>query len=446
MANIEYQFGDYTAERIVLAAGTQSNKMLDKIIRDCEPDDFCDPVNRVAFIRLQVRREQGRPTDEYSVWKDMEATGQTCNRSSCEIFGIGVIGKTELANAVKRLKEKSLARRIIRGCETAIGLVKEDTAPADIIDGLRNMMADITTAAGYERERLTPEELADAVIDTALKYQDPDWRKENLVMTGIPAIDNEIQGFEAGDMIIISGATGTGKSAHAIDTGYSIGAVNHVPTLYINSEMSQNQVNLRLASRAANVSNSALRGGKATKEDIAAIKNKQEEIKDGALYTAKCSDLSFDNIMEELDLALSYNVKFVIIDYFGRTDFAAQKNMAEWQLLMFASSRLKEYALLHHIIIVLMCQTNVDGQLAGSKGIARDADFWFDLKKLTEEEQVKMNTKPFNYLLDIKKARSVAGDGQIGMYFDADRMTFVYDEVDAANCRKAIEAKKNAVE
>lgn len=67
--------------------------------------------------------------------------------------------------------------------------------------------------------------------------------------------------MEAGDLVILSGETGGGKSAFAANLARDIAVTQKQPLLYINNEMSADQMALRWSALIGGYDHGTLRGG-----------------------------------------------------------------------------------------------------------------------------------------------------------------------------------------
>ena len=125
----------------------------------------------------------------------------------------------------------------------------------------------------------------------------------DVISTGIPELDTLIGGgFGVGELSIVTGYTGTGKSA--LSQMLAVNAAKAgVKVLYLAGEMTPKQNLKRLAKQWC--------GGLLRKEEVASIYKKVKEY----ILIYKGSDLSIDSVCDTINRAVSdHDAKLVIVD------------------------------------------------------------------------------------------------------------------------------------
>lgn len=145
--------------------------------------------------------------------------------------------------------------------------------------------------------------------------------EKKAVITGIPSgfkdLDALTSGFQPGDLIIIGGRPGMGKTAFSLNIAQHVGVELGEPVAFFSLEMSKEQIAMRLLSSIAMVNSSALRKGFITKRDWERITDAAVKLSEAPIYIDDSSQMSVLEIrakarrlkMEKGRLGL------VIIDY-----------------------------------------------------------------------------------------------------------------------------------
>lgn len=194
-------------------------------------------------------------------------------------------------------------------------------------------------------------------------------------------------GLESGDLVILSGSTGGGKSAFAANLSRDICVTQKLPGLYINSEMSADQMALRWAAILGEMSHIALRAGSIHQDDFMRLPLKLDAFNSGGLHTLTIADLRVDTVLSEVRrFKAKEGIRIAIIDYIGRCDFLDNKNKDDWQLLTGAARRLKTLVQEQEIAIIMLAQLSASGRLAQASYMSHEADLWLNLRKPNEEE------------------------------------------------------------
>ena len=283
---------------------------------------------------------------------------------------------------------------------------------------------------------MSPKDLANRCADEVAVRMDK--KRNKAVFTSFNRLNKISGGFEDGDLIILSGGTGTGKSAFAMNLTRDIGITQKVPCLYINSEMSEAQMALRWAALLSHISHQNLRTGEITTDDYGHIMQRLDVCLASTVHTATIPDLRLEPVISEIRRFKAHEkIKVAVIDYIGRCDFIDAKNKDDWQILTGAARKLKTIAQELEIVVIMLAQLNTSGRLAMASYMSHEADLWLNLDKPDPEEI----QDPWNMFLQIKKARNAA-TGEIPLYFCGDMLTFTDNKNMAIELAKREQVKQ----
>jgi replicative DNA helicase len=145
--------------------------------------------------------------------------------------------------------------------------------------------------------------------------------ERKAVITGVPSgfkdLDELTSGFQPGDLIIIGGRPGMGKTAFSLNIAQHVGVELGEPVAFFSLEMSKEQIAMRLLSSLAMVNASALRKGFISKRDWERLTDSAVRLSEAPIYIDDSSQMSVLEIrakarrlkMEKGKLSL------IIIDY-----------------------------------------------------------------------------------------------------------------------------------
>lgn len=125
-----------------------------------------------------------------------------------------------------------------------------------ILDDLQKLTTEAQIT--IEREPLPMSKVTAKVIDD-LEQQMKRGEKLMGISTGWRLLDKYIGGWNKGNLVIVAGRPGSGKTAMALSL--TIGAYNHSKVLFISLEMSSEELSKRYISYFANIENYKIRGG-----------------------------------------------------------------------------------------------------------------------------------------------------------------------------------------
>jgi len=342
------------------------------------------------------------------------------------------------------LKRLGKARRLLKVANAIqLALHSETTAVENVLDYLSNELLEIEFGDRLD-ELATPQQQAARMLETLEEVLDTDRRNARHIYTSCISLNTATGGFEAGDLVIISGETGGGKSAFAMNCVRDIAITQNKPVLFINTEMSQKQIDLRWAALITDnyeITNTNLRNGQLTDAQLSEVMTAVGDMARSEFYLATIPDLSVAKLLATIRrFVAKHHIKAVVIDYVGRID-TMNSDKDEWRQLKSAAQKLKTLAQKLGLVIFMVAQQNSEGQLAGSKQMEYEADLHLKVRPLTEKESAK-TPDYFNYALDIRKSRS-SKKGVTPCRFIGDKLKFSFNATDARKHYEFCLGKKN---
>jgi len=119
---------------------------------------------------------------------------------------------------------------------------------------------------------------------------------KKAVITGISSgfkdLDELTSGFQPGDLIIIGGRPGMGKTAFSLNIAQHVGVELGEPVAFFSLEMSREQIAMRLLSSIAMVNSAALRKGFIGKRDWERITDAAVKLSEAPIYIDDSSQMS----------------------------------------------------------------------------------------------------------------------------------------------------------
>ena len=198
--------------------------------------------------------------------------------------------------------------------------------------------------------------------------------------------------------------------------------------LYINTEMSKDQLSFRWGSILAGVNHDRIRSGGISNEEYSMITNGFAPFYEAPFYLYNAYDLTPAKLVSISRKAkLKKHVELIILDYVGRMEKIDPKNkMQEWQMLEQAVKQGKIIAQNLECAVMILGQLNEDGSLQGAKRMKNECDLMAKLGPVPRDYVEEQNGKgfyyePWNYILDLEKNRDGQAGVQIPLYFDMAR-------------------------
>jgi replicative DNA helicase len=244
----------------------------------------------------------------------------------------------------------------------------------------------------------------------------------------------------------------TGKSqlaAHA-QVHVAIRAENRLPTLYLDTELSARDQQMRMCGMLTDISYEEIESGrwKGDKEKLQKVRSAFSQVKDSPIYYKNIAGQSIHHVIPVIrKFVHKYGggIKegdeprcLVIYDYIKLMSSADLKNVAEWQMLGFLLSQLHDAAVNLNIPILAFGQLNkeafkIDSEIAvaGADRLNWNLDSVSILRKKKPEEIETDGLARGNYLLKVLLARRGPGhdyDEWINLFFKKDSGQFNEDK------------------
>lgn len=307
------------AEQSVLGAIILDNEALPKAIEALSPDDFYKETHRRLYKSIIALFERSEPIDIVTLTDHL--------RKSDEIEAVGGISYLSyLANSIptsaniryhaKIVSEKSMLRALIRTATQITSEVYENSRDVDeVVDYAQKMIFDITD----KRTKISFSPLRDVIKDTFKMIEHLYDKKEAI--TGVPSgfkdIDELTSGFQSGDLIIVGGRPGMGKTAFALNVAGYVAADMRETVAVFSLEMSKEQLALRMICAESGVNSSSVRKGFISKQDWIKLTNAAGRLADAPIFIDDSSMLTVLEIRAKARrLKMEYGMlSLIVVDY-----------------------------------------------------------------------------------------------------------------------------------
>lgn len=221
-------------------------------IGQLKPGHFFSEAHRIIFGEIIAMAEQGQPTDPVTVAERLDVAGLSEKSGGLAYLGelanntpsaanIGRYAQTVLDKALER--ELVAASDQIQAIATGIGATKDKLAAA------QSAIMAITESAEPKKPKLIREVLIHAVATIEQRGDGTG----NAMSTGFATLDAKLSGgFRRGNLVIIAGRPGMGKTALAGGISFNTASAS-VPTLFLSMEMGDTELADRLIAIAGHV-------------------------------------------------------------------------------------------------------------------------------------------------------------------------------------------------
>ncbi len=430
---------DYESEMRVLSSMMHSDKACIEGLYSLNDGHFTDALNRDLFNLIKAIYGNGVQPTLVEIYKEGHKLGFI--QSAEDVQKIRHIAEHYIDDEnilywINHVKKAAKTRAFITTMRTARGQYQDSAA--DIDDILAETTSSLFTLAMDDDDVVfdTPESMAELGIklinERCEKYRK---QREDLKIlgeiplegtpTGIKSLDRSTLGMKPGELVILGAETGHGKTAFALNVARAASVDSGYSVLYINTEMSRQQIATRWGAIMSDVALNQIRSGSLTNEQKESVIEAYNRLRKSEFYAVSAPNLT----PQKLDvLARKYhlqkNIDLIILDYVGRLE-KIDPRLQEWQVLEQVTKALKILAQNLGVACLVLVQLNTDGTLQGAKRMENECDLMLKLFQIANKDDMEKTSKKigkefedFNYRIYVNKARDAESGVNIPLVFD----------------------------
>ena len=424
------QYYDIESERCIIAAMLSSEESMIDSCTTMKTDDFCEPKHRAMFDILSGLFEKAAKPTYLEMLKEgvKRGTMESIEDREYAKQTIGFhVSTTSLPYWIKNVKEKVR----LRGLKNVLMRLSEeiDTPLVDVdklIQDASSALAELETEnteqidTGVDLIKLGKE-----VIEARMRHKGELYG----ISTGIGKLNRLTSGWKPGDLILLTAKSGKGKTAFAQNFIAHGCFIAEYATLYINSEMSRQQVILRFASMVSNVEADRIKFGEISEMEKRSIFDHMEIISRAPFFHYPSPALDIKKVVSMIrKLHVQKGIKLVILDYIGRMD-RINKEAKEWEEFFQICKTLKTIAGELEIAVIVLAQLNDDGSLQAAKRMKNECDILIKLLPMSNDEEVEALSKGYkvkpDYWVFLDKNRDGQGEVMIPVRFNKRKLQVI---------------------
>lgn len=351
------------AEQLVLGSILMDPEdVVPKVIEKVKPGYFYWKEHRLIFRAVLELFDKGDPADVVTVTNRLKEKGQLE-----EIQGRGyladlldkVVTTANLEHYAEILRNKALMRALINGGRKISELgYKTDQELKDILDRAEEIVFEISRQETVEEFHLLSDFLRDHFDELEELHHDPSQQTISGLSTGFPKLDEMSSGFQDGQLIVIAGRPGTGKTSFALSLVRNIALREDAGVGIFSLEMTKEQLLERLLCGEGKVNLHQLRGGfvpSSKWRDIATTAGKLQE------STIVIDDMPGNGVLDVKAKArrmkAEHNINFLVVDYLQLIEGEGGADRREQEIAHISRS-LKGIARELRIPVVALSQLN----------------------------------------------------------------------------------------
>ncbi len=402
---------------------------------------FYAAAHRKIYKALVELHNESKPIDEIVLTDKLESMGELENVGGIQKIN-EIAGRIEtyahFKQWLKIVREKYFLRTLILTCYETIENANSNTDSLDVF--LEKVEGKIL---GISQDRISDSaQKVSEKIDSAMSMVKKIIESRGDIMgvpTGFTELDKLTRGLHGGEMIVVAGRPGTGKTSIALNIAEN--AVFNkrapVPTLVFSLEMSTEQLLMRMLCSRGNINQFLLRNGRVQNIQVNDIVSAGKELRDAPLWIDDSADINILEIRAKARrLKQQHNIGLIVLDYLQLLKPIDSRIPREQQIAEM-SRGMKAMAKELDVPVIVLAQLNRSTEkenrdprasdLRESGAIEQDADVILLLNWLTSKEASKQDvdgtvaSNNSNKLVKLIIAKQRSGPtGEITLLFNRD--------------------------
>jgi len=298
---------------------------------------------------------------------------------------------------------------------------KEYENNMELKEDLLSILQDLKETEDVKESK--PYSIGEMAIERYKELMDSDLSEKQILKTGFEDYDSEFGGIIKGELTVVGGRPGMGKTAFFVNLCSNI-AKEGKPVAYISMELSNFQLSNRFISHLSKVANPSITKGKLSEQEEFDIQRAVKKLTELPIFVYDQYNSSIFLILERCrQLANEFKTEIIFIDYLQLVTANSKRNNREHELA-FITRELKKLAKELNVAIVVSSQLSrqVENRPGGSKrpmlcdlresgAIEQDADkVMFLYRPEYYGLEVDENNEPTRYVMEVLMAKNKTGN------------------------------------
>ncbi|PJE01164.1 MAG: replicative DNA helicase [Mycobacterium sp.] len=311
---------DQGAEQSVLGGMLLSKDAIADVVGKLRGDDFYRPNHHSIYDAILHLYGQGEPADAVTVAAELGRRGVLQRIGGAPYLHTLIAMVPTAANAgyyADIVAEKAVLRRLVQAGTRVVQYGYAGAGGADIAEVVDRAQAEIYDVT--QRRTAEDFQVLDDVLQATMDEIDAIQSGSALsqgVPSGFAELDEVTTGLHGGQMIIIAGRPGHGKSTLALDIMRSCSIKHNRASIIFSLEMSKSEIVMRLLSAEARIKLADMRAGTLTDADWAKMARRMSEFSQAPLYIDDSANLTMMEIRAKARrLKQRTDLKLIVVDY-----------------------------------------------------------------------------------------------------------------------------------
>ena len=295
----------FELEENVMGSMILNKKCFDKAIdKGLQPEDF-EKYSFKKCFELMLQKQ----TQDILLLKDLLKNDLYFD--DVRLASVHCITHNGFDHWLKLLFEKSSDRKMIILAEKIPQIVSEDLTTEQKIDKVNQLLVDnkITKNIG------SPQKASDILKNVEEELKNTEKIDRNIIKTGFLQIDKKIKGFKKGDLIIVAGRPGMGKTTWALNIATE-NILKGKTVLIFSLEMTNEQLLKKIISSQSGLSMDLLLTGNLAEFEWDDFNRAKEKIEKSSLFVYDKSPITIETLINKTKtIQAVQEIDLIVVDY-----------------------------------------------------------------------------------------------------------------------------------
>ena len=306
------------AEISVIGSALSSDKSIAASAEIIRPEDFYFEQNRWIYAAMMELFNENTPIDIVTVSDRLHQKDQLDAIGGVEYLSHAVVSVATTENTeyyARIIKEKSVLRRLIQSSGAITDMAYGE---GDHLERILEQAEQLIFGVSAEKEQNDIVPIQEVLMTAYQDMVESALNKGRLtgVPTGFDELNRRIGGLHGGELIIIAGRPGMGKSSFAVNIAEYAAIQEGIPVAIFNLEMSKSMMVNRILCSQAMVDSHAVRMGDFSTEDWQQLSTVIDKVALAPIYLDDTAAITVSEIRAKCRrLKQTKKLGLVIIDY-----------------------------------------------------------------------------------------------------------------------------------
>lgn len=307
-------------EEAVIGAILVDKKAVHEVIPILEPSDFYVPANQSIYQTALELFADGKPIDTLTVITALRKKGDKSEK--WQEYIPGLTNKIASASNVEEhaliIREKAVKREVIAiGQEIERLAYSEESDALELLQDMQARLLQISTRNAKNKARSIQEIVREFFRNLELKSKQPEGKALSGLPTGLVDLDRILGGMEGGDLIIIAGRPGMGKTSLALGIFKTIVLERNKPAAFFSLEVKDTKLIAALVSMMTGIDNDRIKKGRIADHEWHPLNNAQTTLEKAPLLIDDTASVSYIDLRSRcLSLKTTHpDLALIVVDY-----------------------------------------------------------------------------------------------------------------------------------